>query len=885
MLFLSTFGLNAQAPSHLTTDLLAYTDRVFLDGHPANISLSELGTAIERYQLAEIHSAQPMLGWVMNSNRPNTLQTAYRILLASSKERLDQDEADLWDSGRTESDNSIAVQYAGKPLQSATIYYWKVKTWDNHGIESPFSQVKSFITAQALDSATARYPLQKSDEYPVAIKSLGEGHTLIDFGKDAWGQLKLTLFSDKENDTIAIHLGEHIQNGQVDRDPDGSIRYAEYKLPLLSGMHTYFIKMQTNKRHSIHVMPDYIGEVTPFRYCEILTSPPGPLSTREGEKAPPLWGGVVRQAVHYPFDETASMFHSSDTVLNQIWELSKYAIKGTSFTGKYVDGDRERTTYEREALISQLGQYCVDREFSIARYSHESLINSPTWPTEWAMQSVWMAWNDYMYTGNTVSLQKEYNDLKTKTLIGLKENNGLISTRTGKQTALRDIVDWPHISSYRHTPCIRLSGDANVSGQINLPKAKFKTGDETGWKNSDFNDNDWAEIKTTAAWEKQGYEKYDGYAWYRIHFNLPANPTAKDSLFIDLGQIDDADETFLNGLPVGKTDKYDTHRNYILSNDNPAIHWGQENVLAIRVYDSRNDGGIMGLGNTGMGEIDGFVFTDYNAVVNAYHYLALYQMVQLADALGRKEDHAEYLRLAQQMKKDYNRLFLDAKKGYYKDGIETDHSSLHANMFPLAFGLAPEKQIRSILNYMHTRGMACSISGALILIEALYNHHDAAYALELLTSTSDRSWYNTIRIGSTLTLEAWDNKYKSDLDWNQSAGSCPANLIPRKLMGIEPLEPGFRKIRIKPQPATLKQAEIKMPSIRGDIQVSFDNQAGEQFTMEVEIPANTTAEVWLPKLSAKYNLTVDNIARKGTVDGAFVVVEIGSGRHRFVINL
>ncbi|MDR2858887.1 MAG: family 78 glycoside hydrolase catalytic domain, partial [Mediterranea sp.] len=350
-LFCCRTAINAEElrlPTHLTTDLLEHTDRVFLDGYPANISLAELGTAIERYQLAEIHSAQPMLGWVMNSDQPNTLQTASHILVASSRELLAKDEADMWDSGRTESDNSVAVLYNGNPLQPATVYYWKVKTWDNHGVESPFSQVKSFITAQTLDGATARYPLQISDEYPVAIRFLKEGHTFIDFGKDAWGQLKLTLFSNQENDTVTIHLGEHIKDGHIDRDPDGSIRYSCYRMPLMSGTHTYFLKIRANRRHNIHIMPDYTGEVTPFRYCEIENYP-YPMKPTD----------AVRQTVHYPFDETASMFHSSDTVLNQVWELCKYAIKATSFAGRYVDGDRERTTYEREALISQLGQYCV----------------------------------------------------------------------------------------------------------------------------------------------------------------------------------------------------------------------------------------------------------------------------------------------------------------------------------------------------------------------------------------------------------------------------------------------------------------------------------------------------------------------------------------------
>jgi hypothetical protein len=737
----------AQAPSHLTTDLLEHTDRVFLDGYLANSSLDELETVIERNQLAEIRNSKPYLGWVVNSDQPNTLQTAYRILVASSKRLLAKDEADMWDSGRTESDNSVVVPYAGKPLQPATVYYWKVKTYDNHDVESAFSQVKSFITAAQLDGETARYPLQISDEYPVKINPSGNNRYFVDFGKDAFGRLKLTLTSIAENDTVTVHLGERTKDGQVDRNPGGSIRYAAYRLPLMKGTHTYSVKIRPDQRNTnttvdgsgAMLMPAYTGEVTPFRYCEIADYYPT-LTTTD----------VVRQTVHYPFDETASFFHSSDTVLNQIWELSKYAIKATSFTGTFVDGDRERIPYEREALISQLGQYCVDREFSIARHSHEYLIYHPTWPTEWMMHSVWMAWNDYMYTGNAASIQKYYEDLKAKTLIGLKESNGLISTKTGKQTPqflqsihykekdIRDIVDWPHT-------------------------------------------------------------------------------------------------------------------------------------------------GILGLGKNELGETDGFVFTDYNVVVNTYHYQSLCWMAQIADALGNTKDRTEFTQAAQQMKKDFNRWFLDGKKGHYKDGIDTEHNSLHANMFPMAFGLAPAKNIPAILDFMHSRGMACSISGALILMEALYNNGDAAYAMELLSSTTDRSWYNTIRIGSTLTLEAWDNKYKPNLDWNQSAGSCPANIIPRKLMGIEPIEPGFGKIRIKPQPATLKQAEIKVPSIRGDIQVSFDNQPGERFVLEVEIPANTRAEVWLPKLSAKYNLTVDNTAQKGTVGGAFVKVEIGSGKHRFVI--
>ena len=118
-----------------------------------------------------------------------------------------------------------------------------------------------------------------------------------------------------------------------------------------------------NTRHPAILVPPYIGEVTPFRYCEI-----------ENYKHTLQDRDIVRETVFYPFKEEESHFHSSDTILNQIWDLSKYSIKATSFLGIYVDGDRERIPYEADALINQLSHYCVAREYNIARYTHEYLI-------------------------------------------------------------------------------------------------------------------------------------------------------------------------------------------------------------------------------------------------------------------------------------------------------------------------------------------------------------------------------------------------------------------------------------------------------------------------------------------------------------------------------
>ena len=66
-------------------------------------------------------------------------QTVYQVLVASTEELLKNDKADLWDSGKVESDQSIQVEYAGRALESRMRCYWKVRVWDQDGKASPWS--------------------------------------------------------------------------------------------------------------------------------------------------------------------------------------------------------------------------------------------------------------------------------------------------------------------------------------------------------------------------------------------------------------------------------------------------------------------------------------------------------------------------------------------------------------------------------------------------------------------------------------------------------------------------------------------------------------------------------------------------------------------------
>jgi hypothetical protein len=141
--------------------------------------------------------------------------------------------------------------------------------------------------------------------------------------------------------------------------------------------------------------------------------------------------------------------------------------------------------------------------------------------------------------------------------------------------------------------------------------------------------------------------------------------------------------------------------------------------------------------------------------------------------------------------------------------------------------------------------MACSVYGTQYLLEALYMNNEDQYALELMTAQHDRSWWNMIRCGSTITMEAWDLKYKNNLDWNHAWGAAPANIIPRFVLGVRPLVPGFGKVLIQPQSGSLDYISGTVPTIRGPVSVTLETAEGGCCKMLVKIPADTTAKIGL----------------------------------------
>lgn len=274
------------------------------------------------------------------------------------------------------------------------------------------------------------------------------------------------------------------------------------------------------------------------------------------------------------------------------------------------------------------------------------------------------------------------------------------------------------------------------------------------------------------------------------------------------------------------------------------------------------------------GEQDGFVFMPYSTVINAFFYENMKIMAEFAKLLGKTQEALDFEYRAAKAKKAVNEQMFDKQRGVYVDGIGTDHASLHANMMPLAFGLVPKEHFITVVEFVKSRGMACSVYGSQFLMDGLYNAGEADYALELLTSKAKRSWYNMISVGSTITLEAWDYDFKVNLDWNHAWGAVPANIIPRGLWGIKPKTPGFGIATIKPQMGKLKSSAITVPTVRGQIKAKYINNGPRLQTYEIEIPGNMVAEFSLADLNGK-----DLIHNGDKVPSAFDSIRLSPGKH------
>jgi sialate O-acetylesterase len=126
---------------------------------------------------------------------------------------------------------------------------------------------------------------------------------------------------------------------------------------------------------------------------------------------------------------------------------------------------------------------------------------------------------------------------------------------------------------------------------------KFSIGDNLKWAKPEYNDETWENIKVPSPWENEGFNGYDGFAWYRKHFKVSEDLKDK-SIYFSLGTIDDADEVYVNGNMIGLSGSFPPNfkSEYAVPRMYPCpaqfLNFNTDNVIAVRVYDDQLEGGI-----------------------------------------------------------------------------------------------------------------------------------------------------------------------------------------------------------------------------------------------------------------------------------------------------
>ena len=142
---------------------------------------------------------------------------------------------------------------------------------------------------------------------------------------------------------------------------------------------------------------------------------------------------------------------------------------------------------------------------------------------------------------------------------------------------------------------------------IFLENAKFQVGDDASWAGVNVDESAWRQISNTTTWTSQGVKCENGFGWYRYHVNIPKSllekSDLKETVDFNMGKIDDADEVYLNGKLIGKTGKFPSDaggyqsqwskpRLYSVKVNSGLIKWDADNVLAVRVYNAGDPGGM-----------------------------------------------------------------------------------------------------------------------------------------------------------------------------------------------------------------------------------------------------------------------------------------------------
>jgi len=874
-----------------------------------------------------IDATLPRLSWTLKSTKRGQIQTAYQIIVASSKENLEKGLGDLWDTGKVESDQSIQVVYNGKQLDSHMRCYWKVCAWDRDGVMTTFSE-PAFWTMGLLNASDWKATW-------IGLDSSNDIDTKSEFSRLPARMLRREFRVDKKIERATAYvcglgLFELYLNGQKIGNHVLEPGLTEYN------KHVFYVTFDVADKliQGTNAVGVILGNGRYF--APRITVP-----TRTNTFGYPK---LIMQ-MHIDYEDGTSL----DVVSDDNWKLNTNGpIRANNeYDGEEYDARMEidgwnlagfdESRWEKAQQVKGPGGVLVSQMIEPIRVTETikpvAITNPKPGIYVYDMGQNMVGWCRLTVTGprgTKVSLRHA----ETIRDDGMLYMDNLRSAKVTDLYILKgdgvEIYEPRFIyHGFRFVEVSGFPGEPALSAiQGQVVHDDLKHAGNFSCSNPLIN-----QIHRNILWGVRGN--------YR---SIPTDCPQRDERQGWLGDrsAESKGESYI--FDIAKlyskwmTDIQDAQRENGSIPDVAPSYWPiySDNVtwpssyiiIPGMLYEQYADTRILGKHYSSMKKwidfMSGFLedyimpcdqygdwcvppesqelihtkdpkrITAKEVLGTTYFYHDLCLMARYATILGKLKDAKQFNEFAENMKVAFNRKFFNSETNIYSNGSQT------SSVLPLAFGIVPEENRQNVFDdlvekiLVEGKGhIGTGLIGGQWLNRVLSDNGRPDVAYTIASKKTYPSWGYMIEKGATTIWELWNGDTANPAMNSHNHVMLVGDLdiwFFEHLAGIktDPERPGFKHIIFRPRPVSdLDFARASYNSMHGNIMSEWDIE-GDTLTLSVTIPANTTGTVYVPAHDA------NDVAESGKPaaqseqvkfirmeDGA-AVYEIGSGNYTFV---
>ncbi len=868
-----------------------------------------------------IDVSQPVLSWQLSGSRRNIHQSAYEIHVAASEKEVQQSKQLVWSSGKINSDQSVHIPYTGAALQAGRRYYWQVRVWDDAGQASAWSPVaqwqmgllqaeawkaswiephtiqdnqqhanplfrKTFKAGKKIRSATAYITTRGLYEACINGKRVGDAYLSPGWTsyekRLQYQQYDVTSLLQQGSNAIGVSLGNGWYSGYLTWS--GKNNFFGAKIALL-----FQLDIQYTDGTSEQVVSDNSWKSSTG---SILSSEIYHGETIDARKEKEGWC----TASYNDNDWSGVQLSSDNSKTNLVATINEPIKKHEQFKPvkifttpageKVIDFGQNLVGWVEVKLQGNAGD-------SITLLHAEVLDKQGNFYTE-NLRSAKQK-NTYILKGGGTEVFEPHFTFQGFRYIKIENWKGDIGP--DNFTAIALYSDMPATGSFSCSNPLINQLQHNIQwGQrgnfLDVPTDCPQRDERLGWT------GDAQVFSRTAAYNRQVnnfFAKWlkdvaaDQRADGSVPFVVP-NVLGKDAC----GSAGWSDVATI--VPWNMYLAYDDKR--LLEQQYPSMKAWVDYMQHQSVHDLWNTGFHFGdwLFYHPDDDNDGrAAITDKYLIAQCFYAHSTQLLINAAQVLGKTVDATAYTQLLQRIKQAFVKEYLTPNGRLVSSSQTAYVLALNFDMLPEELRAQAAKRLVDNIKSYNTH-LTTGFLGTPYLCHVLtrFGYNDIAYAL-LLQDTYP-SWLYPVKMGATTIWERWDGE-KPDHSFenagmnsfNHYAYGAIGDWMYRVIAGIDTKEDGagYRKIIIHPHPGgSLTQAEGQLKTYYGNIRSSWQLQNG-QLTLDVEIPANTTASVFVPAKNSDsiqeggQTLNARKEIRQVSSGNGFTELELGSGKYHF----